>query len=106
MIDGTKISLNGKDYIVPPLNFKSIKKLQPVIENLTKVDLNMSGDQIDSVCEIVHTALIRNYPELTKDEVLDGLDLGNAHSIIMAIMGASGLKAVPAGEAQAASSPQ
>ena len=34
MIDGTKLTLGGTEYTVPPLNFKALKTLQPAIESL------------------------------------------------------------------------
>ena len=58
----------------------------------------MSNEQIDSVAEIVLAALTRNYPDKTKDDVLEFLDLGNAGTILGAIMGASGIKTAPVGE--------
>ena len=98
MIDGTKITLGGNEYIVPPLNFKALKRLQPTIESLAKVDMAMSDEQIDNIAEIVLAALIRNYPDKTKDDVLEWLDLGNTAKILNAIMGASGIKTASVGE--------
>ena len=98
MINGTKITLGGTEYIVPPLNFKALKTLQPMIESLSKIDMAMSNEQIDNVAEIVLAALNRNYPDKTKDDVLEWLDLGNSGQILGAIMGASGIKTAPVGE--------
>jgi hypothetical protein len=92
MIDGVKISAGGKDFTVPPLNFRSIRALEADIKELAEIQPGaaMTGRQIDTVVKIIHTALTRNYPELTVAEVEDILDLGNCFKIISAILGASG----------------
>ena len=46
---------------------------------------------MDCIVDVVHAAVIRNYPALTKEEVEDLIDLGNAAVIIKAVMGQSGL---------------
>lgn len=101
MIEGIKINLGGTEYIVPPLNFKSLKRLQPIIESLSQIDITMTDKQIDDIAEIVHAAISRNYPDFTKEQILDVLDLGNIGPILASILGASGVKKVLLGEREA-----
>ena len=92
MIEGVKINIGGVDYVAPPLNFRQIRQLRPVIDKMadaTQVS-NFSDEQIDNIITIVHAALSRNYPDITKEVLEDALDLGNMAKVIQAIMGVSG----------------
>ncbi len=92
MIDGTEIKMGGETYTVPPLNFKRLRKLQPLLSKLNTTDArNMSDGQFDSAVEIVHLALTRNYPDLEREKVEELLDLKNLPFVMAAIMGQSGL---------------
>ncbi len=94
LISGVNIALGGQDYIIPPLNFAALKRLQSTIETLSNISANMTESQIDAVADIVFAAMLRNYPNTKKEDVLDWLDLGNAGTILSAIMGQSGVKSV------------
>jgi hypothetical protein len=61
----------------------------------------ISADQIGVLCEIVSTAMQRNYPEATTEMVEDLLDLGNARNVLSAVLTGSGLKPAAEGEAEA-----
>jgi len=102
MISGVNVTLGGQDYIIPPLNFSALKRLQATIETLSSISATMNESQIDAVADIVLAAMVRNYPNTRKEDVLDWLDLGNAGTILSAIMGQSGIKTV--GEQKAANS--
>lgn len=103
MIDGTPVKLGGTEYIVPPLNLKAVRLIQPLLPKLNSMNLQ-DPETIDAMVELVHVALKRNYPDLTKDAVEEIVDIGNLGPVVSAIMAVSGLvpKAVtgaPAGEA-------
>jgi hypothetical protein len=97
IVDGMSIKMGGKEYIVPPLNFKQLRNLKTQIESLSGISGAPDGDQIEAVTQIVQAALSRNYPEITTDDVEGLIDLFNLRTIISAIMGISGL--VASGEA-------
>lgn len=100
IVDGVTIRMGGKDWTVPPLSFRLLRQLRAQIDKMSSGGSGMPSDeQLDAITEIVHTALKRNYPELTRDVVEDMLDFGNMQHVIAAIMGASGL--VAQGEAKA-----
>lgn len=99
MIDGTEIKMGGETYIVPPLNFKRLKKIQPLLaklSTLTPTAGDVNEEQFDAAVEIVHLALTRNYPDLEREKVEELIDLRNLPFVMAAIMGQSGL--VKAGE--------
>lgn len=96
-IDGVTIRLGGNDYVVPPLSFKQVKKLLPRLQLLAKMDpISATPEQRTLVVELVQSALSRNYPEVTMEEVEDMLDLGNMLGVLKAVTGISGL--IPTGE--------
>jgi hypothetical protein len=98
LIDGAKIKMGGKDWVVPALSFKQLKRLLPRLNKIGGGDL--SPDNMGDMAEVVHAALSRNYPELTLDEVEDMLDMRCAQFVFMAVIGQSGLEARPEGEAK------
>lgn len=99
MIEGTKIKIGDKEWIVPPLNFKALRILQPQFERLGLWDGHHLGQQeIDDSLDIILGAMNRNYPELTKNQLEEIIDLGNMKNLMFAIRGLSGL--IPSGESQ------
>ncbi len=88
MIEGMTLKIGGAEYIIPPLNFRQLKKLYPVIEQMQKTDNPM--DQMQAVVTIAQAALSRNYPEMTIEQVEEMIDLNNIRQVIEAIMGISG----------------
>ncbi|GLR26511.1 hypothetical protein [Limnobacter litoralis] len=103
-IEGVTISLGGEDYVVPALNFRQIKKIQPDIQKLENLSGGLiSDEEMEVMAKVVHEALSRNYPDITQDKVLDLLDLRNAPIVVKAIMGISGFEAREAGEVKAGS---
>ena len=101
LIEGSKINLGGNDYIVPPLSFKHLRTLEEKIAALSGIKTKPTADQLSAVIEIVHAAITRNYPDITKEQLEDWLDIGNMKTVIPAIMGMSGL--VSSGESVAGS---
>jgi hypothetical protein len=102
IIDGVTIRMGAREFVVPPMNLKLMRRLLPKINSLRNLDASMDGAQMDVMVEIVHSVLTRNYPALTTDEVEDLLDFRNMQPVLTAIMGVSGLEK-PEGEAQAGS---
>jgi hypothetical protein len=100
MIKGITVEMAGASYVVPPLTFRQIRDLQPVIERIATLSGVPSAEHVRGVAEIVRTALSRNYPELTTEAVEDLLDMGNFTTVLMAVLRGSGL--VAEGEANAA----
>jgi len=102
---GTWVKLDGmKEYLIAPLNFRSLKALRGKINDIQAVGIPNS-DQIDIMLEVTHAAIKRNYPALQKDQLEDMIDMGNFQDVFMAVIIGSGLekKVDKPGEAQAAS---
>lgn len=84
--DGTKVTIGGEEYIVPPLSFKQLKALKEDIVAMK----DRTADNNERMIRVIHAALSRNYPELTIDQVEEMIDLGNIMEITQAVMGGSG----------------
>lgn len=90
MLDGQNLKLGKTEYVVPPLNLKAMRRLLPRITALKTVGLP-SDEDLGTVVEVVHAALARNYPEITKWEVEDNLDIVNMKKALSIVLGQSGL---------------
>jgi hypothetical protein len=86
---GIKLTLGGKDLVVPPLNFRSLQQLQ---DRLATFSGGVDPESINLVVDATHEALKRNYPDMTRDDVIDGLDLENMLGVMEAVMDVSGMK--------------
>lgn len=87
---GVTLYLGGADYVVPPISLGALEQLQDRI-------VNFAGDvtdkaQVATVIDAAHAALRRNYPDMTREDVADLVDVSNMAEIFEAVMDVSGLK--------------
>src|ERR1700736_4322202 len=92
MIPGVTITMGGRDWVVPPLTLGQLRRLMPRVRQLTEIDASMGEVQIGVLVEIIASALQRNYPDATAEIVENLLDLGNANTVLNAVLTGSGLK--------------
>jgi hypothetical protein len=92
MFPGVTITMGGRDWVVPPLTLGQLRRLMPRVRQLTEIDASMSEMQIGVLVEIVAAALQRNYPDATAETVENLLDLGNAGTVLSAVLTGSGLR--------------
>jgi hypothetical protein len=104
ILKGAEIELGGRKFTVPPLNLNALERLGPKFTELTRaMDSNDFGqmftsENVNNLTEIIHASLVRNYPELTANDVKDLVDLGNLKEAFEAVCAQSNLKKVAAGE--------
>ena len=89
-IKGLTLNLGGTDYVVPPLSLGAMEQLQERMASF-------AGDiadpkQVATAIDAVHAALRRNYPELTREQVADMIDVGNMVEAFEAVMDVSGTR--------------
>ncbi len=65
-----------------------ISKIQLTTSKVKEREMAIVADAI----EVIHSALSRNYPELTIEDVEELVDLGNFSEVFQAVMGVSMLK--------------
>ena len=96
---GIPVQMGEREYVVPPLALGALEALQDRIAGF-KGDIR-DGKQVATVIDAAHAALKRNYPEITREEVADLVDVSNMAEVFEAVMDVSGLKrkALEAGEA-------
>ena len=101
LISGVELKLGRSTYIVPPLNIAGHKRFRPFFQQAMRGEVDPNDlANFDAVAEIVHCALVRNYPELTLEQVefdLDPVNIGRAFEVVL---GAAGFEPVPPGEAR------
>lgn len=95
--------------VIPPLALGALEQMLDRINAVMDGEFTMEG--VGTVIDATHAALRRNYPEMTRDEVAELVDLRNMREVLEAVMNASGLEArvvgaegEAAGEVQAPSS--
>ncbi len=98
--EGVEIRIGERKCIVPALNMFRLKKLLPMIMELQKIQKGkiLSEEDAEKTVTIIHSALSRNYPSLTEEQISEMVDMNNMNEIMQAIMGVSGLRKVVAGE--------
>jgi hypothetical protein len=82
---GTAINFNGKTYVLPVLNVAAMLRLKEDFAKLIAPAGEPTSERFERVARIVHAALLRNYPQLTIEEVFDFIDFENAHLALLAI---------------------
>jgi hypothetical protein len=92
MIPGVTITMGGRDWLVPPLTLGQLRRLMPRVRQLTEIDAAIGEVQIGVLVEIVAAALQRNYPDVSAEMVENLLDLGNAGTVLNAVLTGSGLR--------------
>lgn len=87
---------DGTVLVVPPLTLGAVEVLQDRLEAFKG---GLDKESIALAVDATLMALSRNYPEMTRDKVMDLVDLSNMCEVMEAVMDVSGLKR----KAQAAS---
>ncbi|HFC8542720.1 TPA: hypothetical protein ACFP4Q_000834 [Neisseria weaveri] len=98
-VNGVTVNLGGTDYVIPPLSLGALEQLQDKIGGI-QGDGNVNDvKQVSTVIDCAHAALKRNYPDMTREEVADLIDLSNMQDVFRAVMNVSGMVQAQGGEA-------
>jgi hypothetical protein len=95
MVQGVKVAFRTREFEVPSLTFDEVQRFK-LDGTLDKVPANgitvlAAPDSLDAAVTVVLAALRWNYPDLTREDLLREMDLGNTERIVTAVLGASGL---------------
>lgn len=102
--DGTWVKMGGrKEYLIPALSFHALRKSQGALAVLNSITGIPTEEQIGGMIDLTYLALARNYPDMTKDEVAELIDLGNFVMVFQSLAKVSGLEPRKPGEEEAAS---
>lgn len=89
-----------EDLIIPPLSLGALETLQARIGTLQAGATD--PESIKTIVDATHAALKRNYPELTRADVAELVDLGNMVEVIQSVMDVAGVKRAELAEKKAA----
>jgi hypothetical protein len=87
MFEGITIKVGGEDMVLPPLNWKAAKRFY---KEITTGEINDPDKAIDLMPELLHAALVRNYPELTMAALEDAIAPGELLAAIPLLLSVSG----------------
>jgi hypothetical protein len=86
-VKGVEIEFaNGLTLVVPPLSLAAVESFQ---DRLTAYSGGLSD--VTLVIDALHASLKRNYPEMTREEVAETVDIANMQQVMFAVMNVSGL---------------
>jgi hypothetical protein len=89
-IPGVTLNLAGTDWQIPPLRLGDLERMS---KDLAAFDgSTVTGASVAVVIDATFAALKRNYPDLTRDQVADMLDVANMLEVMQAVMDISGMK--------------
>ena len=89
-VKGVPFQFGGVTLVIPPLSLGSVEQLQ---DRLSAMDEDLSSPEyVGTVIDTVHAALSRNYPDMTRAEVADLIDLENMQEVMLCAMDVAGLK--------------
>jgi hypothetical protein len=75
---------------IPALNLAALELLQ---DDLAGFSGELDKKNISTAIMAVHLALKRNYPDISREQVAEMVDLSNMKDVMLAVMNVSGLKA-------------
>ena len=81
----------GRVYVIPPLSLGALELLQDRMAELPSLT-STDPAAIKTIIDATHMALKRNYPELTREEVGELVDVGNTGEVYECLMDVAGIK--------------
>jgi hypothetical protein len=100
MVRGIPLILgDGKEYIVAPLTLGALEDYGDALNNIGSLDRASVATTID----VTLASLKRNYPDITREQVRELIDVENMDKVFQACMDVSGLmrKSLEAAQADA-----
>ncbi len=87
---GEWIEIGEEEYRIPPLGLLGVQEISGDLTSLQGMRGVPTKEQMGIVVAVVHSAMKRNYPKLTVEEVGEMLDLENFNRIFGAVMRIAG----------------
>lgn len=87
---GILFNLGGRMLVIPSI-------IRPDLEKLKVSSKNFSDDLSDPAClpaliNAIHSTILRNYPDMTREAVSEGIDFSNLGKLVEAVMDVRGTK--------------
>lgn len=87
--DGKPIRLCGQDYVLPPLSFKGFKASRAQMKAVSEAQTQDPEVMQNAFVDVIHQALLRNYPGMSRDVVEDGIDWATGPALFADLMALS-----------------
>lgn len=84
---GESINAGDRTLIVPPLSLRQVQQFLVPLQQLREMPSLTAPENIDTMLDVATAAIQRNYPDMTRDQVAEVLDLKNIGPTFRAIMG-------------------
>ena len=92
LIPGVRFDFGGERwYVVPPLSLGVLQMMQTQLNELPSLSAT-DPVAVSTMVDATLAALRRNYPEMTKDEVGELIDVGNMAEVFQCLMDVGGVK--------------
>jgi hypothetical protein len=88
-IKGIRLELSGDFYVIPPMPLGALEQMHDRLDAYTG---GADKQSVSTVIDCLYAALKRNYPEKTREDVADLVDVGNMQDVMMAVMDVSGMR--------------
>lgn len=101
MIPGTRVTLGEHTYLIPPLNFAAMQLHREFIANCMGGEMdpaNAIRTDFPEMVDIIFSAIRRNYKNLSREELMEDLDVGNMVPAFEAVLKVSGFEQARPGE--------
>ncbi|MFG7180669.1 hypothetical protein ACGYQ5_14170 [Burkholderia pseudomallei] len=93
LIKGIDVTLGRETYVVPPLNFRLLQELADSIAIVNKGGSFVADAETrNAFVDVIHASVQRNYPDVTREQIVDALDVSNAQTAMLALLGVSGFE--------------
>lgn len=89
-VKGIPFPFSDCTLVIPPLSLGAMEQLQERLTGMS--DVVSDPGNISTVIDTLHAALGRNYPDMTREEVANLVDLENMQEAMTCAMDVSGLK--------------
>lgn len=95
MIAGQQVNIGGTEYTVPPLNLRLFFEHKDNINVLTHPGAHDIVEYTNAAIAVLHDCLKRNYPDVSRDSLLDGVEYPDLPRLVGVIFGQSGFTSRP-----------
>jgi hypothetical protein len=102
-IPGVPLNLGGVDFVAAPFNLDGVQEAMALLDKLKARESPQADETLRGTAEVLLISLRRNDPELTLDELVRLIDMGNWEAALLAVCGSSGIHFTAPGEPRPAS---
>lgn len=95
-VPGTTVVMSGERLLVPPMSLGALELFGDQLVTLRADPTN--PEAVRTIIDVTLSALRRNYPDITREEVSELIDVGNMETVMLAVMATSGLQDKVEGE--------